>query len=175
MPSTVEEMAEDYLDQIKKIQPEGPYNIVGWSFGGHVAYMAAHHLSKQGIGGNNIFLLDAHPPEEEPLTIEKFEADLKILKEKSPHESETLWRVMQHHAVLHYKYIPPQLDSNVTLFVATRNLKPIKTERWSPFILGEIFAHEIDCGHDEMLNPEPIASIGEIINLSLSKKMFGDR
>ncbi|MGJ7538595.1 MULTISPECIES: amino acid adenylation domain-containing protein, partial [unclassified Variovorax] len=175
MPSTVEEMAEDYLDQIKKIQPKGPYNIVGWSFGGHIAYMAAHHLSKQGIEGNNIFLLDAHPPEEEPPAIEKFEAELRILKENSPNESDTLWRVMQHHAVLHHKYSPPQLDSDVTLFVAARNLKPIKTERWSSFIAGEIFAHEIDCEHEEMLNPEPIASIGEIINLSLSKKMLANR
>jgi thioesterase domain-containing protein len=38
LPQTLEEMVLDYLDQIRKIQPSGPYHLLGWSFGGILAY-----------------------------------------------------------------------------------------------------------------------------------------
>jgi thioesterase domain-containing protein/acyl carrier protein len=40
----VPEMAERYLREIKRIQPEGPYRIGGYSFGGLVAYEMAQQL-----------------------------------------------------------------------------------------------------------------------------------
>ncbi|MBB3643832.1 thioesterase domain-containing protein, partial [Variovorax atrisoli] len=167
MPSTVEEMAEDYLDEIRKIQPEGPYNIVGWSFGGHVAYMVAHHLSKQGVEENNIFLLDAYPAEKKVFAAEKIQIELENLKEKIPNGTKNLWDVMRHNSELHLRHIPPKLSSNITLFVATRTRQSFAAEKWAPFIKGDLLIHEIDCEHDEMLAPGPIKSIGEIINSSL--------
>jgi N-(5-amino-5-carboxypentanoyl)-L-cysteinyl-D-valine synthase len=32
--STFEELAEYYIAHMRKVQPKGPYNILGWSFGG---------------------------------------------------------------------------------------------------------------------------------------------
>ena len=40
-PHTIDEMAADYLALIRKIQPAGPYNLLGWSFGGLVAHAIA--------------------------------------------------------------------------------------------------------------------------------------
>src|SRR5262249_20853383 len=37
-PSTVEEMAADYIKSICTVQPEGPYFLGGYSFGGIVAF-----------------------------------------------------------------------------------------------------------------------------------------
>jgi aspartate racemase len=34
LPRTIEEMASGYLDEIHKVQPAGPYHLIGWSFGG---------------------------------------------------------------------------------------------------------------------------------------------
>jgi thioesterase domain-containing protein len=169
MPSTIEKMAEDYLDQIRKIQPEGPYNIIGWSFGGHVAYMVAHHLSKQGNRENNVFLLDIYPPEKTSPTPEEIEVQLMDLENKMASESGNIWPVMRHNFSLHQKHIPPQLDSDITLFVATRSAKSHAAKNWHSLIKGDISIHEIDCEHDKMLAPGPIESIGKIINSSLSK------
>lgn len=47
-PADVEEMAADYLGQIKSVQPDGPYHLLGWSFGGVVAHAIATRLQKQG-------------------------------------------------------------------------------------------------------------------------------
>ncbi len=52
--SSVEEMAKDYIEKIKTIQPEGPYLIGGWSFGGTVALEMAHQL----VSEAQIFLID---------------------------------------------------------------------------------------------------------------------
>ena len=41
-------MVEDYLDRIRGIQPEGPYALLGWSFGGKVANALAVRLRAQG-------------------------------------------------------------------------------------------------------------------------------
>ncbi|HEY4309676.1 MAG TPA: amino acid adenylation domain-containing protein [Pirellulales bacterium] len=42
---TVEAMARDYIQAIRTIQPEGPYYLAGWSFGGLVAYEMARQLA----------------------------------------------------------------------------------------------------------------------------------
>lgn len=41
---TIEWMASDYIETIKKVQPKGPYRILGASFGGLVAYEIAQQL-----------------------------------------------------------------------------------------------------------------------------------
>jgi thioesterase domain-containing protein len=41
-------MAEHYLAAIRQVQPEGPYQLAGWSFGGTVALEMAQQLQKSG-------------------------------------------------------------------------------------------------------------------------------
>ncbi|WP_304511255.1 non-ribosomal peptide synthetase [Desulfopila sp. IMCC35008] len=44
---TVDAMAEEYLAAIRRHQPRGPYRLLGWSFGGHVAHAVACRLHKE--------------------------------------------------------------------------------------------------------------------------------
>ena len=46
--SSVEAMAADYLREIKTRQPNGPYYLCGYSFGGLVAFEIARRLSESG-------------------------------------------------------------------------------------------------------------------------------
>jgi len=46
--SSVEAMAADYLGEIKARQPNGPYYLCGYSFGGLVAFEIARRLSESG-------------------------------------------------------------------------------------------------------------------------------
>jgi nonribosomal peptide synthetase DhbF len=63
---TLEEMIADYLDQIRKIQPGGPYHLLGWSFGGVVAYAIATKLQLQGEQVALLAVLDGYPIDKEP-------------------------------------------------------------------------------------------------------------
>ncbi|HTG72801.1 MAG TPA: thioesterase domain-containing protein, partial [Terriglobia bacterium] len=51
---SVEGIGEYYLRQIREIQPQGPYLLGGYSFGGTIAFEVAQNLTKQ---GERIFLL----------------------------------------------------------------------------------------------------------------------
>jgi amino acid adenylation domain-containing protein len=61
LPQTLEEMSADYLDQIRNIQPGGPYHLLGWSFGGLAAFAIASRLQVQGEQIALLALLDSFP------------------------------------------------------------------------------------------------------------------
>ncbi|MFF4486765.1 amino acid adenylation domain-containing protein [Streptomyces sp. NPDC001544] len=53
------ELVEDYLAQIRRIQPAGPYRLLGWSFGGNAAHMMAARLRRAGERVSLLAVLDA--------------------------------------------------------------------------------------------------------------------
>ncbi|WP_338911511.1 non-ribosomal peptide synthase/polyketide synthase [Mycetohabitans rhizoxinica] len=59
-PETIEEMALDYVEQIRRIQPSGPYQLVGWSLGGLIAFEMACLLQKKGEHVALLTLLDSY-------------------------------------------------------------------------------------------------------------------
>ncbi|MGW7303752.1 amino acid adenylation domain-containing protein, partial [Streptomyces sp. NPDC054829] len=61
LPESIAEMARDYVADIKGIQPEGPYHLVGWSFGGLVAHAMATQLQSEGEKVELLALLDSYP------------------------------------------------------------------------------------------------------------------
>ena len=56
--STMEEMAEHYAREIRSVQPEGPYHLIGGSLGGWFAYAVAQELTRQGCKVAILALLD---------------------------------------------------------------------------------------------------------------------
>ncbi|MFJ9743395.1 alpha/beta fold hydrolase, partial [Streptomyces sp. NPDC101166] len=64
LPASVQEMAGEYVRRILEIQPEGPYHLLGWSFGGLLAHAAATRL--EGLGHRVALLvnLDSYPAPE---------------------------------------------------------------------------------------------------------------
>ncbi len=63
--TTIEVLAKDYIDNIKIIQPEGPYLLGGWSMGGTIAYEIARQLERDGEKVKSLTLIDSYPPESE--------------------------------------------------------------------------------------------------------------
>ncbi|MFF2147942.1 alpha/beta fold hydrolase, partial [Kitasatospora sp. NPDC058190] len=61
LPTSFEEMAADYADQIQKIQAEGPYLLLGWSAGGLIAHAVACELQSRGERTGMLAILDAYP------------------------------------------------------------------------------------------------------------------
>lgn len=56
--SSVEETAECYVNQIRRVQPHGPYFLGGWSYGGLVAFEMAHRLESIGESVGILAMLD---------------------------------------------------------------------------------------------------------------------
>jgi thioesterase domain-containing protein len=87
MPHTrIEDMASDYLEEIRLLQPAGPYLLGGWSMGGIVAFEMTRQLRAQGQEVAMLALIDttAHtgariPSEHDNLTlVARFAADMGL-------------------------------------------------------------------------------------------------
>ena len=60
-PRSIRDMAKTYADRIQGVYPTGPYNLLGWSFGGAVAHELAIELQRRGYVIARLVLLDAQP------------------------------------------------------------------------------------------------------------------
>jgi acetoacetyl-CoA synthetase len=61
MLDRIEDMAKFYLDALKQLQPEGPYILIGYSFGGLVALEMAQCLVEDGKNIALLVLIDTYP------------------------------------------------------------------------------------------------------------------
>ena len=62
LPATVEETAREYVQLIRKVQPRGPYAVLGWCNGGTLAFETARQLEEVGEARSDVFLIDAWIP-----------------------------------------------------------------------------------------------------------------
>ncbi|KAL3458866.1 hypothetical protein BJX64DRAFT_291773 [Aspergillus heterothallicus] len=67
---SVEETAEMYITAIKKIQPQGPYNLGGWSAGGAHAFEVSRRLLESGDKVKRLIIIDMKIPKPMPEGLE---------------------------------------------------------------------------------------------------------
>lgn len=71
---SVDELAEVYLRELTRVQPEGPYHLLGWSLGGQLAHALAALLRARGHDVGLLVMLDSvafgeGAPRPEPPTV----------------------------------------------------------------------------------------------------------
>ena len=127
--SKIEDMAAHYLEAIMTIQPEGPYLLGGWSFGGVVAYEMAQQLVAQGRQVGQLLMLDTgvqslkkEAVEEDEGQVEDVEEDdavllIKMFGEALPISNEDLERFEVHERIEYVlekaasaNLLPPDVD-----------------------------------------------------------------
>ncbi len=60
--ATMEELAAHYVTAIRACQPDGPYRLAGWSFGGIAAFEVAQQLAQHGSRVDLLAIIDSVPP-----------------------------------------------------------------------------------------------------------------
>jgi amino acid adenylation domain-containing protein len=178
---TLEAMVSDYIDEMRTVQPTGPYHLLGWSFGGTVAQAIAAQFDRQGEAVALLALLDARPCD--PQDARESQAINEQILEKELHtylisrfgetsaigESQlnAILNVQKNNSRILGESCSPTYQGNALLFRATESLDastPILSARaWEPYVLGEIEVRDIHCRHVDMDRPEPTAEIGHIL------------
>ncbi|WP_084646991.1 hybrid non-ribosomal peptide synthetase/type I polyketide synthase [Mesorhizobium sp. WSM2561] len=118
---SIPEMAREYVDAIKSVQPCGPYQLVGLSMGGSIAWEMACQLRDAGDEVATLGLLDA-----------------KAIHKDQEHISG------RYHSLLGSSPIPDYLSEQVVIFSIIfpalkkhwRRLEPIERERQVTALLG---------------------------------------
>ncbi|MEC3914935.1 non-ribosomal peptide synthetase [Nocardia sp. CDC160] len=71
---SIEDFARRYVAEIRRLQPHGPYHLLGWSFGGLIAHAVAAQFEAHGDEVATLALLDADSTDIDGGSIEKLTA-----------------------------------------------------------------------------------------------------
>jgi len=183
--ATLEDMALDYIEQIRRIQPHGPYCLLGYSFGGVVAHTMASYLELQGEQVALLAVMDTTPTnpvaksrasidEQEDAAsrstrlIRQFTNRVNdALPDRTRPFVERIPQLIRHLGQLMDNHISPSCNSGMILFRAmiqkNPSVQPHSPDEWRPYVKGEIDVFDLDCEHYFMDQPASLAEIGGIL------------
>ncbi|MEN8649781.1 amino acid adenylation domain-containing protein [Streptomyces sp. 21So2-11] len=182
-PTSVAATAAEYVEEIRKVQPEGPYHLLGWSFGGVVAHTMATLLQADGHKVATLTMLDSYPftGEDGPLEYDDPELPAAVaislgyeLGDESPdglladfgdEGVRAVTKVFADNVNLQRGFAPGVFDGDVLFFAATGGRFPGAPEAtaWQPFVTGRVETHEIAETHGALTRPAAMAEIGPVL------------
>ncbi|MEV4514733.1 amino acid adenylation domain-containing protein [Dactylosporangium sp. NPDC049525] len=190
--ASVAEMAEDYIEQLRTVQPAGPYRLLGWSSGGRVAHEIAVRLQNAGEEVSALILLDIYPPrpdadygpvggEDAPADLEELpppdpDAELFALRDwvrgmtgplggLSDEDCINFARLFLNNQRISAEHSYGRFDGDVMVLVAGVD----RTERagspgdWAPYVTGTVREAQIACRHSQMVEPEWLGDVWSAI------------
>ncbi|WP_280469686.1 non-ribosomal peptide synthetase, partial [Nocardia brasiliensis] len=181
-----EAMVADYIDQILALQHEGPYYLLGWSYGGIVAHALACELTRRGSEVGFLGIMDSKPPvasdddpdisEEQAMAgIREWAADRFGEQLESPVIQRLVaqaTKVLINNSTLLDGFTSPCFDGDLTVFAAAIDEAGNRTadaatefERaWRPHVSGRIEVREVDCAHGDFDRPENMHRVGRMLD-----------
>ncbi|QIQ06480.1 non-ribosomal peptide synthase/polyketide synthase [Streptomyces liangshanensis] len=190
LPGSIREMAEEYVRELRTVQPSGPYHLLGWSMGGRVAQEMAVQLQEDGqhvalviMGGYAPAPIDtldsaekaAQGAAEESAELDEAPSlhDLAGLpeyfrKEISEEEAEVRARIIANNTRIYVKHRPRRFHGDV-LFVSSDELDDGSGRfMWQPYTSGHISESRLPCSHDDMADPPMLSLLWDSISDWLS-------
>ncbi|KAK3806262.1 MAG: Non-ribosomal peptide synthetase module [Benniella sp.] len=184
--TTFDDIAFDYIEQIRRIQPHGPYCLLGYSFGGKMVHTMAAHLERQGERVALLAVMDNGPVESSHASAEErsdgldMDGDVQLfanrigdaLPEGARPYLERFKQVTRQLSQLYEHHAYPQCTSGMVLFRATVQTNPlhklVSADAWMPHVMGGTEAFDINCAHLDMDQPAPLAEIGRVLAQKLN-------
>jgi thioesterase domain-containing protein/aryl carrier-like protein len=81
--------------------------------------------------------------------------------------------VMKNHDRLLEKFAPGRFSGKMLLFVASADLGEdelaARSDQWAPYVGAGVELHRIDCSHDDMMLPDPLSRIGNVLAAELDR------
>ncbi|MFF9061843.1 amino acid adenylation domain-containing protein [Streptomyces sp. NPDC014882] len=176
---SVEEMVEDYVTEMLRIQPEGPFHLVGWSYGGTLAPAVAAALDRRGHEVALVAVLDSQPGGHgfteihAGKTMSDYRAELEeyfgqyVGTDDRQHFLDAMARVLTNNTTLMMDFESPVYRGDVLFFSATLQDQSY-AHLWRPYVLGSIEVHDVRATHHEMNMPEPVAEVMKVVNSKLA-------
>jgi len=60
LPASIEQIAADYLEEIRRVQPDGPYRLVGRSLGGLIGHSIVEQMHARGLEVEMLAMIDSY-------------------------------------------------------------------------------------------------------------------
>jgi thioesterase domain-containing protein len=191
--ASLPEMSEDYIEQIRTVQPSGPYRLLGWSLGGIIAHEVAVRLQAAGEEAS-LILMDAYPilrmpdagsvdgdGEDGPADLDPMPApnpdeELEAIREwvrgagvlvggLSDEECLRFARLSQNNNRIVAEHVYGRFDGEVLLLVAAEEKSEMAptAKDWEPYVSRTISEVPIPCSHKHMADREWLGEIWSAI------------
>jgi amino acid adenylation domain-containing protein len=177
----VEDMAKHHIEEIRTVQPEGPYYLGGFSFGGVVAFEIAQQLHQQRQQVGLIALVDTFPTTYKPhgslthfwhLPLNQkriyFARKLRYLMDRTARTityiffPTALKKVHNACLIAARQYVPRTYPGRVLLFRATERPLGSKDELflgWNDLALGGVEIYEVPGNHMSIVDEPAVATL----------------
>ncbi|MEU7206535.1 condensation domain-containing protein [Streptomyces sp. NPDC045470] len=185
---TLTDIATGFVDELRRIQQNGPYQLLGWSSGGNVAHAMAVMLEADGEEVSMLALLDSYPWDGEQtdpaLDVDPAEADVQLTTEElrrvlqaSPGTAAAipgehlpaLARVFASNRSALLRHRSGRFGGDVLLFTAAESVEQgMDPSSWQKFVEGRLKTWSVSGNHYEVLGPEPLETIMTVINAELT-------
>ncbi|NEW50308.1 amino acid adenylation domain-containing protein [Nocardia cyriacigeorgica] len=192
LPRSLNEMARRYAAEIRAVQPEGPYRLLGWSLGGVIAHAVATELQAAGHEVTLLAMLDSHPA----IDVTDFRAAIRdALAELGIGDAQLpdgdIHDLTEEALAALHATIPPDMAVLTPERVrriyrsAVRSAELIAEHRpgvfrgrldyfsaaghdtaarnWDAYVDGTVTDHPVPADHDQMTSPEALAEIGPVL------------
>uniref|UniRef100_UPI000AD06E8E non-ribosomal peptide synthetase n=1 Tax=Peterkaempfera griseoplana TaxID=66896 RepID=UPI000AD06E8E len=180
---SVGEMAAGYVEQIRAVQPTGPYHLLGWSFGAVVAHEMALQLRAAGEEVGALVIMDQYPwvpdPDAAPAadraeeSEEERQARLDIRLEDvrrqagdalgsvTEEEFRTIARVVENQFVIRRSHEHGRFDGDALVIVAEADRADgaPAAELWAPYVTGGIAEVGLPGTHYDLGKPETLEQV----------------
>jgi thioesterase domain-containing protein/acyl carrier protein len=175
LPESIEEMAADYLDRIRAIQPDGPYHLLGWSFGGVVAQAIATRVQEEGGDVAKLTIIDGYPHGESAASDPRRRDGAPVPvppRDEAGEAGEVLSaikKVADNNIRLLAGFVPGRFRGDLLLLVAgldrPEGLSAAEAPgAWRPYLEGNVKSRLIGTDHHHMLEGEALAEIGRLVS-----------
>lgn len=154
---SINAIAESYLSAIRQIQPQGPYFLVGYSFGGMVLYEVARLLRQQGESIGLLALIESWAIFSQQQMNDHYFREIFCATHKGLSGDLIDLACARMRLLLAHK--PAVMEQDILLFKAkelSNDYKAIDhpTNGWSKFSSGMIHCHTLEGNHETILSNE---------------------
>ncbi|MFF4370595.1 amino acid adenylation domain-containing protein [Streptomyces sp. NPDC001594] len=176
---SIDEMVDHFIEEMLAVQPEGPFNLVGWSYGGTLVQAVAAGLDRRGHEIALTAVLDSQPGGQgwsdihRDKTVEDYRDELEdffgqyIGTGNQQEFLDNMSKVLANNTNLMMDWESPVYDGDIVFFHATLK-DEMYAHLWRPYVLGTIEEHDVAATHHEMNLPGPVSEVFEVLNAKLA-------
>ncbi|QUF04054.1 amino acid adenylation domain-containing protein [Actinosynnema pretiosum subsp. pretiosum] len=171
--ATLAEMATRYVEWVRTTEPEGPYRLGGWSFGGVVALEMASQMTAHGDEVSDLLLVDSHNLNAAPRTGDPREGVRQRLVElgvdpDSPEGVDVVEELL-HNGALAAQYAPPAYRGRVSLLVTPTDgdRDAVRARGWDRALLPDLVVEPVPGAHERLFDEEHLSDTADAIRRAL--------
>ncbi|WP_304117836.1 non-ribosomal peptide synthetase, partial [Mycolicibacterium bacteremicum] len=176
--ASLADLAARHADRMQEQYPDGPYRLLGWSYGGVLAHAIAVELQRRGAVVDRLVLLDAEPTlsEHAAPAVDRRQLD-EIVGDRGGLDLGAMLDQMVHNFdanIAHYRgHTAGVFRGELILFSAERDgadRAAYLQRRWQPHVGGTVRVHAADCTHQDMLDGAALHTYGATLRAVLGSE-----